>query len=198
MKNGYIAGCSQSRQVVYIDPGDEAAQLADWIEKNDLILTAILNTHGHLDHVCGNRLVKERFDVPIYLHAADKILYDSLAEQATWFGLNYEPAPEVDRYLEDHSELKVGNISIRIHHTPGHSPGSVTLEMGSLLFCGDLIFAGGIGRTDLPGGSYTQLIESIKTRILPLGLEKILLSGHGTETTVGREARTNPFLTGDA
>jgi len=194
MKNGYIVACPETRHAIYIDPGDEAPQLLEWLAQKELELKAVFNTHGHLDHVCGNRTVKERYDVPIFLHQEDEFIYEALSDQAAWFGLNYPPGPPVDRYFTDRERLPVGNLHFCVHHTPGHSPGSVTLEVEDLLFCGDLIFAGAVGRTDLPGGSHPQLIQSIRERILPLGDGKQLLPGHGAATTVGVEAETNPFL----
>ncbi|RPI25432.1 MAG: MBL fold metallo-hydrolase [Acidobacteria bacterium] len=198
MKNGYIVACPQTREAVYIDPGDEVSLLLDWVERNNLRLTTVANTHGHLDHISGVGQVKEKYDVPIYLHKADEGLYNALSQQAAWFGLSYPSAPPVDHFYEDGAVLKVGTLEFRVHHTPGHSPGGVCLELTDHVFCGDLIFLDSIGRTDLPGGSYETLMQSIRLKLLPLGDDKILHSGHGPETTIGREKRENPFLTGSA
>ena len=193
-KNGYVVACGSTRQAAYIDPGDEAVEVSEWIESKDLHLSTILLTHGHMDHVCGVGEVKKRWDVPILLHKEDEFLYNSLKEQGLWFGLSYSPAPFTDQYLETDVPLQLGDLSIRIHHTPGHSPGGVTFEIGDHLFCGDLIFAGGVGRTDLPGGSHELLIQTIRDKILPFEDDKILHPGHGPDSTVGHERRTNPFL----
>lgn len=194
-KNGYIVSCSETLQGIYIDPGEEASQLLQRVEEMSVQLVAIVNTHAHIDHISGVGLVKEKWDVPIYLHPEDETIYKSLPIQAERFGLQYPPAPPIDRFLEEGQELQVGSLRLKVHHTPGHSPGSVSLEVEEHVFCGDVIFAGSIGRTDLPGGSYETLMESIHRKVLPLGDEKLLYPGHGPETTIGRERETNPFLT---
>jgi hydroxyacylglutathione hydrolase len=196
MKNGYVIACPQTGQAAYIDPGEEAPLLLDWIKKRNLQLRAILNTHGHLDHISGVSRVKQEWGVPVYLHREDEEYYGALSQQAQWFGLEYPPAPGIDHYLEDGQQLHIGNLQLTVHHTPGHSPGGVCLELDGHLFCGDLIFAGSVGRTDLPGGSYETLIRSIQEKILPLGDAMILHPGHGPDSTVGQERQFNPFLTG--
>lgn len=196
LKNGYVLACPRTRQAIYIDPGEEAPVLLERIQAHKLQLIAIVNTHAHIDHICGIQAVKERSDVPIYLHEQDEPLYNALPAQGEWFGLSYPPAPPVDAHLVENEDLEVGDLKVSVHHTPGHSPGSVCLEVDRHVFCGDLIFAGSVGRTDLPGGSHEILIESIRKKLLPLGDEKILHPGHGPETTIGRERKTNPFLTG--
>lgn len=197
MKNGYVLACSETKRAVYIDPGDEANDLLGFAAAEGLTLVSILNTHGHMDHICGNRIVKEACDIPIYLHRDDEFLYSALRKQGQWFGFEYEAAPPVDRYLEDEQRIQVGNLEVRVHHTPGHSPGSVSLEVGDHIFCGDLIFAGSVGRTDLPGGAPRLLLRMIREKILPLGEDKVLHPGHGPSTTIGRERLTNPFLNGE-
>jgi len=194
MKNGYIVACPDTRQAVYIDPGDEADDLLGWAAGHGLELAAVANTHGHLDHISGISRVKQRLDLPIYLHPEDEMLYNMLSQQASWFGLDYPSAPKVDRYYRDGEEFQVGTLTIKIIHTPGHSPGSVCLVVRNHVFCGDLIFAGSVGRTDLPGGSHTTLLASITEKLLPLGDDKILHCGHGPDTTIGTERQTNPFL----
>lgn len=197
MKNGYLLACPETQQAVYIDPGDEAGELLEFVKSRGLQLVSILNTHGHMDHICGNRVVKELFDIPIYLHQDDEFLYSALRKQAQWFGLQYDAAPPIDRYLEDNQRLQVGDLEVRVHHTPGHSPGSVSLEVSNHIFCGDLLFAGSVGRTDLPGGAPRLLLRMIREKILPLGEDKVLHPGHGPSTTIGRERLTNPFLNGE-
>ena len=195
-KNGYILFCQKTSETIYIDPGEEAAELLRRVRSRNLKLISIVNTHAHVDHICGVGDVKKEWDVPVYLHPEDQPLYDALPDQAKWFGLDYLPAPTVDLPLGEGQEIEVGELRVKIHHTPGHSPGGVSLEVGAHVFCGDTIFAGSIGRTDLPGGSHATLINSIQQKILPLGDTKILHPGHGPDTTIGEERRTNPFLTG--
>ncbi len=193
-KNGYVLSCVQTGEATFIDPGDEAPQLLDWIEEKELRLTSITLTHAHMDHICGVGAVKEVWDVPIFLHPDDLFLYDRLEEQSRMFGMNYPPAPPVDQEIAEGDLLSVGDLRLSTLHTPGHSPGSVSLVLDDHVFCGDVIFAGSIGRTDLPGGSLEILMSSIRDKILPLGDDRHLLSGHGPGTTVGRERVTNPFL----
>ena len=196
-KNGYIVGCPDTSQAIYIDPGDEAPELLHRLSQEELSLSAIVNTHAHVDHICGVQRVREVREVPIYLHKEDEFLYQNLEEQAGWFGLECSAAPPVDRYLEEGHSLQVGELTFQVYHTPGHSPGSVSLEVGEHVFCGDVIFAGSIGRTDLPGGSMETLLATIREKILPLGDEKVLHPGHGPDTRVGEERRSNPFLVGN-
>ena len=196
LKNGYVLGCPKTQQAAYIDPGEEASQVLNWVQENGFQLIAIINTHAHMDHICGIQAVRQEWEVPIFLHSQDESLYNALPEQAQWFGLNYPPAPAIDHFLSDGQELKVGQLRLKVHHTPGHSPGGVCLEVGEHVFCDDLIFSGSIGRTDLPGGSYETIMKSIRETILPLGDDKILHPGHGPDTSIGRERQTNPFLTG--
>jgi glyoxylase-like metal-dependent hydrolase (beta-lactamase superfamily II) len=193
-KNGYVVACPSTRHAVYIDPGDEALEFLDWIQSQRLILSKVLLTHGHMDHICGVAEVKKRWDVPVILHKEDEFLYTSLREQGLWFGLSYASAPQTDHFLQPGHPIQLGDFSILVHHTPGHSPGGVTFEVDEHLFCGDLIFAGGVGRTDLPGGSQQLLLQTIREKILTLEDDRILHPGHGPETTVGHERRTNPFL----
>jgi hydroxyacylglutathione hydrolase len=193
-KNGYLLACRQTWQGIYIDPGDEASLLLPKVKKHNIQLTAIVNTHAHIDHISGVGLVKETWDVPIYLHPEDEPLYDNLSTQAQRFGLECPPAPPLDHQLQEGEDLQVGNLTLKVYHTPGHSPGSVCLEVEDHVFCGDVIFAGSIGRTDLWGGSYEILMDSIQRTVIPLGEDRILHPGHGPETTMGQELKTNPFL----
>lgn len=196
LKNGYLLACQQTRQGIYIDPGEEASLLLPKVQEYNIELMAIVNTHAHIDHISGIGLVKKQWDVPIYLHPDDEPLYENLSTQAQRFGLDYPPAPPLDHQLQEGQDLRVGNLTLKVYHTPGHSPGSVCLEVENHVFCGDVIFAGSVGRTDLWGGSYEILMESIHKKVVPLGEEKILHPGHGPDTTIGHELKTNPFLAG--
>ena len=195
-KNGYLLSCHSTGRAVYIDPGDEAPRLLTRIQDRQLELMAVILTHAHLDHITGVGPVIKHRKVPIYLHEEDRFLYEALPEQGQWFGFSSHAAPPATHWLEEGQTLTFDCLEIRVHHTPGHSPGSVSLEVENHLFCGDALFKGSIGRTDLPGGSQTILIKSIHSQILPLGDKMILHPGHGPESTVGEERIHNPFLKG--
>ncbi len=197
-KNGYLVGSPDSGEVVYIDPGDEVDEILELVSSRQVQLVAILLTHAHMDHISGIGRVREKHDAPIYLHPEDHRLYESLPTQAAFFGLEAGRLPLVDQSLSDHEILELAGVEFRVHFSPGHSPGHVCFEAGQHIFCGDVVFQGSIGRTDLPGGSYEVLLQSIQERVLPLGDERILYPGHGPQTTIGQERRTNPFLVGMA
>lgn len=197
-KNGYILSCSDTRNAIYIDPGDEASRLLVRIRERRLNLIAVVLTHAHVDHITGVGQVVEEWGTPIYLHTEDRAIYDALPEWGHWFGLTCDPAPPPTDVLEDGQALTLDCLQIRVHHTPGHSPGSVSLQVENHLFCGDTVFQNSIGRTDLPSSSYDVLIDTIQQRILPLGDDIVLYPGHGPVTTVGEERLYNPFLTGAA
>lgn len=196
-ENCYLVIDEQAAQCAIVDPGEEAGLFLHKIAEAGAKLTGIWLTHAHLDHVLGvSRLVAET-GVPVWLHPADRPLYDAVPEQATWFGLaGSPPLPAPDREMVPGEELTVGTLRFAIRHAPGHSPGSVCLVGQGVVFSGDVLFAGSVGRTDLPGGDGETLIASIERELLPLPDDTILYSGHGPESTIGRERRTNPFLTG--
>jgi len=199
-KNGFVVGCEDAREAVLIDPGDEVAGLLAFAERNRLAIRHILLTHAHVDHVTGVAAAKRAFDVPVYLHRDDLFLYEQAVEMGALFGLKVEPQPPIDVYYTPADVIMFGAYEVRPHHTPGHCPGGVCLqigrkgERGNELFVGDTLFAGAIGRTDLPGGNYDILIGSIRNVLFPLGDDAIVHPGHGPATTIGHERRTNPFL----
>ena len=198
-KNGFVVGCRDTREGVLIDPGDEVGDLLSAVRDAALEIRYILLTHAHIDHVTGVGAAKEALGAPVYLHRDDLFLYERAGEQAAMFGLNATQPPPVDHYYEGGQSLKVGRHEVRVHHTPGHCPGGVCLETAAAdgtrhLFVGDTLFAGSIGRTDLPGGDYTTLMRSITGVLLPFGDAAIVHPGHGPDTTVGRERTTNPFV----
>jgi glyoxylase-like metal-dependent hydrolase (beta-lactamase superfamily II) len=199
-KNGFVVGCEETREAVLIDPGDEVASLLAFAERNRLSIRHILLTHAHVDHVTGVAAAKRALDVPIHLHKDDLFLYDRAVEMGAMFGLTVEPQPPIDRFYTPAQTIPFGTYEARVHHTPGHCPGGVCLQIGKAntngkeLFVGDTLFAGSIGRTDLPGGDYDTLIASIRNVLFPLGDEAVVHSGHGPDTTIGKERRTNPFL----
>jgi hydroxyacylglutathione hydrolase len=200
-KNGFVVACSRTREGVLIDPGDEVDGLLEFVAEEDIAVRHILLTHAHVDHVTGVGPAKQALGVPVHLHRDDLFLYERALEQAQAFGLTVSaPLPPIDRFYEAGERIAFGDFEARPHHTPGHCPGGVCLEVaragesGLDLFVGDTLFAGTIGRTDLPGCDYETLIGSIRTVLFAFGDEARVYPGHGPDTTIGRERRTNPFL----
>jgi len=199
-KNGFVVGCEHTRQAVLIDPGDELHMLLDSVRRQELAVQSILLTHAHVDHVTGVGRAKTALNVPVYLHRDDQFLYDAAPAQAEFFGLHCDPLPPVDHYYDLSQVLTFGEYEVSVHHTPGHCPGGVCLAVGHRgmpkqdLFVGDTLFAGSIGRTDLPGGDLSTLLRSITQVLFAFGDAAKVYSGHGPQTTIGEERRTNPFL----
>jgi hydroxyacylglutathione hydrolase len=200
MKNGFVVTCERTRQAVYIDPGDEVRGLLEYIDREGIAVQQILLTHAHVDHVTGVAAAKRALGVPVHLHADDLFLYEHAVESGRLFGLHVEPQPPIDEYYTSGERLAFGDYDVRPHHTPGHCRGGVCLAVGRRdeaatdLFVGDTLFAGSIGRTDLPGGNYDTLIASIRNVLFAFGDTAVVHPGHGPDTTIGRERRTNPFL----
>jgi hydroxyacylglutathione hydrolase len=198
-KNGFVVGCERTREAVLIDPGDEVDQLLGAVQELEVEPQYILLTHAHVDHITGVAFARETFDVPVYLHRDDLFLYERAVDQGAMFGFKVRQPPPVDAYY-DGSPVLFGDYEVTIHHTPGHCPGGVCLQIGRKdtagdhLFVGDTLFAGSIGRTDLPGGDYDVLMRSITQVLFPLGDEAIVHPGHGPDTTIRRERTTNPFV----
>jgi hydroxyacylglutathione hydrolase len=201
-KNGFVVACDDTREAVIIDPGDEVAALLAVADRRGLNIRHILLTHAHVDHVTGVAEAKRRLNAPVYLHRDDLFLYDAAVEQGAMFGLSVVPQPPIDAFYETGQAIAFGTLEARAHHTPGHCPGGVCLQIGPRgqggrdLFVGDTLFAGSIGRTDLPGGDYATLIRSIRSVLFAFGDDAVVYPGHGPTTTIGQERRTNPFLTG--
>ena len=195
-ENCYLVIDEPSGECAVIDPGEEAGLIVHKLGVAGAKPVGIWLTHAHIDHVVGVPRLKAETGAPVCLHAADRVLYDHVPEQAAAFGLEAEPLPAPDRALAAGELLRVGNLEFRVRHAPGHSPGSVVFEGEGAAFAGDVLFQGSIGRTDLPGGDFETLMRSIERELLTLPDSTIVYSGHGPETTVGRERRTNPFLTG--
>lgn len=200
MKNGFVVAGDEAAEAILIDPGDEVGALLGVIETEKLDVKAILLTHAHLDHVTGVGRAKTALGVPIWLHRDDLFLYEGAVTQGRMFGLAVDPPPPVDHFFEVGVPFEFGNLTVDILHTPGHCPGGVCLAVGPRgktereLFVGDTLFAGSIGRTDLPGGDYDTLIRSIREVLFAFPDDTIVHSGHGPDTTIGAERRTNPFL----
>ncbi len=199
-KNGFVVGCETTREAVLIDPGDEVQALLGFVRREGLHVRYVLLTHAHVDHVTGVGPAKDALGVPVYLHREDLFLYERAVEQGAMFGIPVPPLPAIDAFYEPGQVIAFGEYEVRPLHTPGHCPGGVCLQIGRRgeagkdLFVGDTLFAGSIGRTDLPGGSYETLLASIRNVLVPLGDDARVYPGHGPATTIGRERRTNPFL----
>ena len=205
-KNGYVLGCEATRDAVVIDPGDEVELLLGSVQQHGLKPSAILLTHAHLDHVTGVRRAKDALGgIPVWLHQADNFLYQGVVQQGAMFGFRVEPQPPVDQFYSEGQSLRFGEYDIAVHHTPGHCPGGVALAVNGdprttgpterrILIVGDTLFAGSIGRTDLPGGDTATLLRSIREVLFSFPDGTPVYSGHGEVTTIGREKRSNPFL----
>ncbi len=194
MANCIILGCEKTKEAVVIDPGDETERILWSLADLELKVKYIINTHGHFDHVGGNREMKDATGADILIHALDAPMLSQLSASAAAFGLSSEDSPPPDQTVEDGDTLSFGNITLKVIHTPGHSPGGISLYTNGNVFVGDTLFAGSIGRTDLPGGDYDTLISSIQKKLFVLGDDVRVFSGHGPETTIGRERRYNPFV----
>ena len=196
-ENCLIVYCEKHRAAIIVDPGDSGKRIIDYIDDKQLIPKLILNTHCHADHVGGIGAVVERFKIPFLCHKDDEFLLTdpSQRELADYVGL--KPPPVNDATINDGEVVDLcDDFSIRVIHTPGHSPGGVSLLADGMLISGDTLFQNSIGRSDLPGGDHEQLLHSIKTKLWPLPDETVVYCGHGPTTTIGRERATNPFLRG--
>ena len=196
IENCYLVIDEATHECAIVDPGEEAGLILRTLEQAAVHPVGIWLTHAHLDHVLGVPRVRAATGAPVYLHDADRSLYDHLPEQAAAFGLRADSLAPPDRAFAHEEELPVGGLTFMVRHTPGHSPGSVALVGEGVVFAGDVLFQGSIGRTDLPGGDFETLMASIERELLVLPDSTIVYSGHGPETTIGAERRSNPFLTG--
>lgn len=194
--NCVILGSEQTREAIVIDPGDEIEKVVSRLEKHGLTAKYIVATHAHIDHVGGFKAIKEQTGAPLYLHKGDLFLYEALPMQAQMLGLTAPPITEIDAWLDHGDQLGTGEVKLDIIHTPGHTPGSLCFHTASEahLYAGDTLFMGSIGRTDLWGGSFEQIMESLQRRVINLPDETIVIPGHGPKTTIGREKIYNPFL----
>ncbi len=193
--NCYIVYCQDSLECAVVDPGAEADRISRLIARKSLKPALILNTHGHIDHIGANKDIKEKFNIPLYIHSADSPMLGNVKQSEMAGFLGVIDSPSADHLLNDGDKIKVGKSFLQVIHTPGHSPGSVSFLGDGFLLSGDTLFFGGVGRTDLPGGSWKDMESSIKNKILTMPDEMIVLPGHGPFTTVGQEKRANPFIT---
>lgn len=198
VQNCFLLGDPDRGEAVVVDPGEEWERILAELDRRGWRTTAIWLTHAHLDHVLGLAEVRKATGAPVWLHPAERPVYDGLPQQGLWFGLRLAPLPPPDEAFREGETVRVGRHEFKVLFTPGHSPGSVSLVGEGVVIAGDVLFAGSIGRTDLPGGDHSTLIASIRRELLTLPNATRVLSGHGPETTIGEERASNPFLTGAA
>ncbi len=198
LTNCYVVGCEETKEAIVIDPGfdrdREAKEVLNFIEQNGLHVKYVVNTHGHADHTAGNGIIKKATGAPILIHEDDAIMLTTVAKTLSRvFGLRVT-SPPADRTLRDGDVIQVGRIKLAVLHTPGHSRGGISLLGENFVFSGDTLFAGSIGRTDFPGASFEEIMQSIKTKLVTLPDHFKVYPGHGPVTTIGSEKKHNPFL----
>ncbi len=195
-ENCFILADAEAGAAVLVDPGEEAEVFLRRLEREELTLHAVWLTHAHIDHVLGVGRIVEATGVPVHLHPDDRRMYDGVTAQGEWFGLRVDPLPAPTCDLAHGGRVAVGGLDFEVRHVPGHSPGSVAFVGHGIAIVGDALFAGSVGRVDLPGGDGATLLRSIRDQLLTLPDDTVVYSGHGPETTIGRERRSNLFLTG--
>jgi glyoxylase-like metal-dependent hydrolase (beta-lactamase superfamily II) len=194
MANCFIVGCQETLEAAVIDPGDEADKILQLVADLDLNVKTIINTHGHFDHVSANKGIHTATNAPILIHALDAPMLEQISASAANWGLSAEDSPPPDRTINDGDTISFGQITLKVMHTPGHTPGGVSLFTDGHVFVGDTLFAGSIGRTDFPGGDFATLKSSIQDKLFALGDDVRVYTGHGPETTIGHEKQHNPFV----
>ena len=194
MANCFIVGCEETLEAAVIDPGDEADKILQAVADSDLNVKTIINTHGHFDHVSANKGIHTATKAPILIHALDAPMLEQISASAANWGLSAEDSPPPDRTINDGDTITFGQITLKVIHTPGHTPGGVSLFADGHVFVGDTLFAGSIGRTDFPGGDFATLKSSIQDKLFELGDDVRVYTGHGPETTIGHEKQHNPFV----
>lgn len=197
-ENCYLVIDEHAKLAAVVDPGEGAQLILARLATEEVETVEIWITHAHVDHVAGAAAVHAATGAPVRLHPEDVSLYRATPAQAAWLGVAVADPPEPSLTFTAGDRVTVGSLGFDVHHTPGHSPGSVSLVGHGVAFVGDVLFAGSVGRVDLPGGSGAALLESIQHELLPLPDETVVYAGHGPATTIGRERRSNPFLTGAA
>ncbi len=194
MENTYVVADEKTGQAIIVDPGGENHKILAYLEEKQLKATAIVCTHGHIDHIAGVVELRKALDVPFLIHKADEILVRHAPESARMFGMQMDEVPEIDGYIEEGKAVELGDITLEVLHTPGHSAGGVCIKGNGFVLAGDTLFNMSVGRTDLPGGSYETLIRSIHEKLMTLPDETEVYCGHGPATTIGFERENNPFL----
>jgi hydroxyacylglutathione hydrolase len=194
--NCFVLGCENSHDGIVVDPGGDVDLIEQAVRKHGLKISTIINTHGHFDHVGGNRRAVASFGARLLIHQADAFLLGKVAEVAGMYGMAGENSPEPDEFLYDGMEITFGDYTLKVLHTPGHSQGGCCLYIKNenKIITGDTLFADSIGRTDLPGGSHEQLLESVRIKLFALPDDVIAYPGHGPQTTIGHEKRCNPYF----
>ncbi len=193
----YIVSCEKTKKAAIIDPGGDEDRILDYCSQNQLQVEYIINTHGHPDHVCGNARIQEATGAQIVMHAADVTYFSDPRIKDYFSSLGLPESPAIGLIVEDGDTLTIGEEQLQVIHTPGHTPGGISLYCAPHCFTGDTLFVGAVGRTDFPGGSMDQMSAAIKTRLLTLPQETLVWPGHGyggLQSTIGREAKTNPYF----
>jgi glyoxylase-like metal-dependent hydrolase (beta-lactamase superfamily II) len=194
--NCFLVACPRSREALVIDPGDDGERILEAIRLSGWRVVRVVNTHGHFDHIGANRILVDATGAELLIHEFDLPLLQKAQAHAQVYGLRTEPSPTPDRVLHDGDTITFGDLSCQVIHLPGHSPGGIALLCGEHLFAGDVLFAGSIGRTDLPGGDHDTLVSGIRSKLWRLPAATIVHPGHGPDTTIAREMRSNPFVAG--
>jgi len=198
--NCYVVWDRAGGSAAIIDPGGDPEEIISVVDDEKLKPVVLINTHGHIDHIAANRAIKERYDIPLLIHREDSASLTDPGLNLSAMGFGQLDSPPSDRELQDGDEIPVGEIMLKVISTPGHTPGGICLlisrsDQPDVIITGDTLFAGGVGRTDFPGGSWDLLMESIRNRLLSFPDETIILPGHGPHSTIGEERKSNPFLT---